>query len=59
MFDRIDEESYREGRAAFDAGASLRAMTEAAREPASEDRAFSALLGFADAALDKLRGIKR
>lgn len=59
---QLDDASYDEGRAAFKAGASIRGIVEAcvtADTPLSEAKTFSAALGFADAALDKLRGIER
>ncbi len=60
--DVIDEASYNEGRAAFRSGASLRSIVEALRSAEADgdfDIAMSGALGFADAALDKLRGIER
>lgn len=59
---QLDDASYDEGRAAFKAGASIRSIVEAcvaADTPLSEAKTFSAALGFADAALDELRGIER
>lgn len=62
MLKGFDEASYDEGRAAFNAGASLRSMLEAAaqgKDDAADEKAISAILGFADGALDRLRGIAR
>lgn len=59
---KLDDASYNEGRAAFKVGASLRSIFEAcaaADTPLEEAKAMSGALGFADAALDELRGIKR
>lgn len=54
----IDDASYNEGRAAFEAGASVRSIVEAVLG-SDTDRDFkvamSGALGFVDAALDRLR----
>ncbi|MBI1201488.1 MAG: hypothetical protein GC182_03150 [Rhodopseudomonas sp.] len=60
----IDDEQYQRGRCQFKNGASLRAMCEAlqaaeAKEGIEESREMSFVLGFVDAAFDKLRGIER
>lgn len=60
--DAFDEASYREGRADFTNGLSLRSLVEqyAAAEAqgiAHETKAMSRALGFADALLDKLRSL--
>lgn len=60
--EKIDDVTYNDGRAAFAAGASLRSIVEAIRTADTDvefDIAMSGALGFADAALDKLRGIVR
>lgn len=54
----LDNESYEAGRAAFRAGASLRAIFEAcmaADTNVSELKALSGAIGFADALIDALR----
>lgn len=58
MHQQFDEASYQEGRAAFNAGASLRSIVEAcatAGNSGDEAKAFSGALGFADALLDFIR----
>jgi hypothetical protein len=55
---KIDAESYSNGRAAFNFGSSLRDTIEKMPD-ADPDEGMSAMLGFLDAALDKLRGIER
>lgn len=60
--DEIDDATYNDGRAAFAAGASLRSISESIRTADTDvefNIAMSGALGFADAALDKLRGIER
>jgi hypothetical protein len=60
MADKIDDAKYNEGRADFDNGLSLRTIAKGiavADTPAEEDAAFSRLLGFADAVLDRLRSV--
>lgn len=62
MKNDIDDASYNEGRAAFNAGASVRQIVEAfakADTDVSEAKAVSGALGFLDAAFDRLRGITR
>lgn len=60
MPDSIDEQAYRDGLAAFDAGATLRSVFERLASDASagidaEPRGMSFALGFADGALGALR----
>lgn len=53
----IDEQAYRLGKQAFDAGASLRSILAACRAapPADEEKTFSSAVGFFDAMLDHIR----
>ena len=60
--EKIDDVTYNDGRAAFESGASLRSIVEALRAADTDidfNIAMSGALGFADAALDRLRGIVR
>ena len=59
---KIDDASYKEGRAAFAAGASVRSIVEELQVADADrdfDKAMSGAIGFLDAALDRLRGITR
>lgn len=59
---KIDDEQYKRGRSQFKNGGSLRAMCEALQSAGSdvdENSEMSFVLGFVDAAFDKLRGIDR
>jgi hypothetical protein len=61
----IDDRQYQSGRAAFVAGSRLRdvisVVLAADAEPAEDvdKKSFSLMLGFVDAAFDRLRGIER
>jgi hypothetical protein len=60
MDQTLDDASYKEGRAAFAAGASIRSIVEeclASDTKLDEAKTFSAALGFADALLDVIRGL--
>jgi hypothetical protein len=56
---KIDDESYREGRDAFTRGATLRSIVEQlaafGADQVEDQKAFSGVLGFADALLDHIR----
>lgn len=57
---KIDEQQYQAGRRAFDAGMSLQALIERVwidGAESDEDKTMSFATGFADALLDRLRGI--
>lgn len=58
----FNEDQYLAGRDAFECGASLRSIVEcceASKTLPEEDEAISFAVGFGDALLDRLRGIKR
>lgn len=62
MDQKFDEASYNEGRAAFEAGASIRSIVEqcaAAGTPVDDVKTMSAAIGFADALLDVIRAIDK
>lgn len=59
--DQIDEQAYQLGKQAFEAGASLRSIIAAchAVPPADEEKTFSSVVGYFDAALDSIRAISK
>lgn len=61
MDSEIDEQAYRLGKQAFDAGASLCSILAAchAEPPADEQKTFSSFVGYFDAAFDHIRAISK